>query len=239
MENKRFSDQIPAAVDASGMSRYAICAAIRLPQSSMSRFMAGDGGLSMNTLDRLGELLGLTATKPKRKRRGWIMASFRKIDKNWFYPYIDADGIQRERKGCSDRRETERMAAAEAGKIRAGYITPGQVASAKAEARTLADFHTNLKAQGKTAKYADLTRNRIGQVIHLAGTGRIWVSGPYENPGPLAAILGVENPIAADDRTAPDDAMARVVATVSGQVRVLLRIPWRMDPAHHFRTFHP
>jgi hypothetical protein len=71
MENTRFSDQIRAAVDASGMSRYAICAAIGFPQSNMSRFMTGKGGLSMDILDRLAELLGLTvATKPKRKRRG-------------------------------------------------------------------------------------------------------------------------------------------------------------------------
>jgi transcriptional regulator with XRE-family HTH domain len=71
METKSFSDQIRAAVDASGMSRYAICAAIRLPQSSMSRFMNGKGGISIDSLDRLAELLGLAVTtKPKRKGRG-------------------------------------------------------------------------------------------------------------------------------------------------------------------------
>ena len=55
------------------------------------------------------------------------MASFRKIGRNWFYRFVNADGVQRERKGCSDRRETEGMAAAaeaEAAKIRCGYIDP-------------------------------------------------------------------------------------------------------------------
>jgi transcriptional regulator with XRE-family HTH domain len=59
MRAKRFSDQIREAVDASGMSRYRICAEIGLSQAAMSRFMAGKSGLSMDTLDRLAGLIGL------------------------------------------------------------------------------------------------------------------------------------------------------------------------------------
>ena len=71
MEAERFSDQIRRVMDASGMSRYAICKAIGLPQSAMSRFMTGKGGLSMDTLDKLAELLGFSvATRPKRKKVG-------------------------------------------------------------------------------------------------------------------------------------------------------------------------
>jgi hypothetical protein len=38
------------------------------------------------------------------------VASFRKKGKNWYYRFSDSDGRQRERKGCTDRRETEAMA---------------------------------------------------------------------------------------------------------------------------------
>jgi hypothetical protein len=68
------------------------------------------------------------------------MASFRKHGRNWFYRFIYADGVQRERKGCPDRRETEGMAAAaeaEAAKIKAGFIVPKDRAYRDHEARTL------------------------------------------------------------------------------------------------------
>lgn len=69
MAHKRLSDQVRAAVAASGMTRYAICKAIGFPESSMSRFMSGRSGLSMDTLDRLAELLGLTiVARPKRSK---------------------------------------------------------------------------------------------------------------------------------------------------------------------------
>jgi hypothetical protein len=64
-EPKSFSDQIRAAVDASELSRYRICKEIGISESTMSRFMAGKGGLSMGSLDPLASLLGLEiATKP-------------------------------------------------------------------------------------------------------------------------------------------------------------------------------
>jgi transcriptional regulator with XRE-family HTH domain len=59
MRHERFSDQIRAAVNSSGMSRYRICQEIGLSQAAMSRFMASKSGLSMNSLDRLAHLLGL------------------------------------------------------------------------------------------------------------------------------------------------------------------------------------
>ena len=69
MRHKRFSDQIRAAVDASGMSRYRICKEIGLSQPTMSRFMAGRTGLSMESLDRLADLLGLdVVTQPKANK---------------------------------------------------------------------------------------------------------------------------------------------------------------------------
>jgi plasmid maintenance system antidote protein VapI len=53
------TEQLRRCIDAAGISRYAICKAVGLPESTMSRFMAGKCGLSLATVDRLGELLGL------------------------------------------------------------------------------------------------------------------------------------------------------------------------------------
>ena len=64
------SDQIRRVVDRSGLSRYRICREIDLDQALMSRFMSGQGGLSIKSLDRLAKLLGLTVSvkKPKKDR---------------------------------------------------------------------------------------------------------------------------------------------------------------------------
>ena len=53
------------------MSRYRICKEISLPESTMSHFMAGKCGLSLTTVDRLGELLGLRiVAEPKLPKGG-------------------------------------------------------------------------------------------------------------------------------------------------------------------------
>lgn len=69
MAKKRvtLSEQIRRAVNESGMSRYAICKAIGVHESGMSRFMNGQGGLQLNNLDALSDLLNLNLEKLKRK----------------------------------------------------------------------------------------------------------------------------------------------------------------------------
>jgi len=67
------SDQFREAIERSGRSRYAICKSLDLDQSAMSRFMSGERGLSLDVLDRLGLLLGLSLrtvmpTRPAKDR---------------------------------------------------------------------------------------------------------------------------------------------------------------------------
>ena len=67
---QRLTDQLRAAIDASEMSRYAIAKAIELQQSTLSRFMAGKSGLSVDTIDKLGVLLGLQLVTTDKSAKG-------------------------------------------------------------------------------------------------------------------------------------------------------------------------
>jgi hypothetical protein len=108
------------------------------------------------------------------------MASLRKKGKVWYYRYSDADGVQRERKGCSDKRETEGMAAAaeaEAAKVRGGYIDAKAPAYLTHEGRPLVehldDFRSMLTAKGGSWNHARTSRSRAAKVLDLAKTRRI------------------------------------------------------------------
>jgi plasmid maintenance system antidote protein VapI len=66
----KLTDQLREAIAASGMSRYGICKAISLDQATMSKFMKGKQGLALDTVDRLGELLGLQLVTAKKPAKG-------------------------------------------------------------------------------------------------------------------------------------------------------------------------
>jgi indoleamine 2,3-dioxygenase len=57
--------------------------------------------------------------------------------------------------------------------------------------------------------------------------------------GLLAGMFDARKALVEDDRPTLDGAMERVVRAVWEQVRVLRRIPERMDPALYYRTFRP
>lgn len=58
-----FVDQIRAAVDADGRSRYRICIESGIGQPNMSRFMHGREFFSLEKLNKLAEVLGLHVAK--------------------------------------------------------------------------------------------------------------------------------------------------------------------------------
>jgi integrase len=122
------------------------------------------------------------------------MASFRKKGRVWYYRFVDADGVQRERKGCGDRRETESLAAAaeaEAAKVRGGYIDPKAISMGRHEARDvkdhLKDFHAYLASRG-TAEHAELVLARCTRVIELARFRRLSDLSPSRFQAALKSI---------------------------------------------------
>jgi hypothetical protein len=74
MAKKRstFSDELRRAVDGCGRSRYRLCHELGIAESTLSRFMSGERGLTMRCLDSLAALLDLhvvAGKRPKRKGR--------------------------------------------------------------------------------------------------------------------------------------------------------------------------
>ncbi len=56
----KLSDQIRKAIADAPMSRYGICKAIGgYSEATMSRFMAGKAGLSLDVLDRIADVIGM------------------------------------------------------------------------------------------------------------------------------------------------------------------------------------
>jgi hypothetical protein len=92
----------------------------------------------------------------------------------WYYRLTDAAGKRIMRKGCTDRRETERMAAAagiEAAKVKAGLIDPKDAAYRDHEARPLVDhldaWTGSLEAKGTTPKHARLFSGRGRRIVAI------------------------------------------------------------------------
>ncbi len=63
----RLTDQIRQAVVTSDLTQYRICQLTGIDKAAMSRFIHG-GGLSMESLDALGECLGLAVRVEKRPK---------------------------------------------------------------------------------------------------------------------------------------------------------------------------
>lgn len=62
----KISDQIRAAIESAEVTRYRIAQETGIDEATLSRFMAKKVGMSVETLDKLGEYLGLEIVK-KRK----------------------------------------------------------------------------------------------------------------------------------------------------------------------------
>ena len=64
-------DDIRTAIDRSEVSRYAISKATGIDQGQLSKLMGGEAGLSIASLERLAEFLGLEIViRPNRRQKG-------------------------------------------------------------------------------------------------------------------------------------------------------------------------
>jgi transcriptional regulator with XRE-family HTH domain len=54
-----FSEQLRQAIESSGTSRYALARSVGISDSALSRFMSGERGLTLASLDKLADALGL------------------------------------------------------------------------------------------------------------------------------------------------------------------------------------
>jgi transcriptional regulator with XRE-family HTH domain len=69
--SKTLTDQIREAIKQSELTAYQICKETGIQNSSMSRFLSGERGLSLAHLDKLAALLGLRIATT-RKARGEV-----------------------------------------------------------------------------------------------------------------------------------------------------------------------
>ena len=65
---KRLSDQLREAIDAAGVSRYEIARQTGVSETTLCRFVSGERGISVDAMDRIGQYLGLSIVRPKKKR---------------------------------------------------------------------------------------------------------------------------------------------------------------------------
>jgi transcriptional regulator with XRE-family HTH domain len=68
MGTELFSQQLRQAIDRSGLSHYAICQATGINKGNLSRFMSGERGLSLESIDKIVAILDLKLEARKKLR---------------------------------------------------------------------------------------------------------------------------------------------------------------------------
>jgi transcriptional regulator with XRE-family HTH domain len=63
------ADDVRTAIRESGLSRYEIAQKTGVSQSVLSRFMSGETGMTLATLERIAPLLGLEIVIRKRRKK--------------------------------------------------------------------------------------------------------------------------------------------------------------------------
>ena len=65
-QTAKLSDQLRKAIREAACTRYAISKATGIDQAVLSRFLAGERGMSLDSIDKLGEFLKLSLVDDKQ-----------------------------------------------------------------------------------------------------------------------------------------------------------------------------
>jgi hypothetical protein len=112
--SEKFSDQLRRAVRESEVSRYAISKTTGIDQATLSRFVAGAGGMSLESIDKLMDALNfeIRPRKRGRKLRGIVQEARRELvlplrRRRW--RQADGQGLHRPAsdRGTGPRRRSE------------------------------------------------------------------------------------------------------------------------------------
>jgi hypothetical protein len=69
MSTELFSDQLRRAISKCGLTQYAICHATGINKGNLSRFMSGDRGMGLSSVDKIVSFLDLRLEAKKRSRQ--------------------------------------------------------------------------------------------------------------------------------------------------------------------------
>src|SRR5271157_355451 len=138
-----FSEQLRQAIERSGMSRYAIGQAAGIDKATMSRFMAGKVGLSLESIDKI-----------------------------WYVRVRDESGRQREVKAGPDKsiaNQMKRDLESKTQRIKAGVLDPREADAMEAEripiTKHVADYIQNLEARGACPDHLENVRKRLDWLL--------------------------------------------------------------------------
>lgn len=125
------------------------------------------------------------------------MASLQKRGRNWYYRFVNVDGKRVMRRGCTDRRATEQMAAAaevKTAQIRNGLIDTKDLAIRAHEARPirehLADWKAFQHSKEVSARHANEGHARVVRLLTLAKASRLSDLSLARVQGALALLRG-------------------------------------------------
>ena len=64
---KRLSEQLREAIAKAGVSRYEIAKQTGVSETTLCRFVSGERGISVAAMDAIGQYLGLSIVRPKKR----------------------------------------------------------------------------------------------------------------------------------------------------------------------------